>query len=147
MNRLSVRYNLDALVTEKWLTFLDDLLEKENIPVLQKVMGYVMIPSNLGQKMHLMIGKGGEGKRRIGRVLQAIFGDNMNTGSIQKLENDRFNRTDQEGKLLFMDDDMRTEALPSTNNIKSIVMMEDKIDLEWKIECTGLFICSPHLLW
>ena len=49
-----------------------------------------------------------------------------------KLENDRFNRADQEGKLLFMDDDMRTEALPSTNNIKSIVTMEDKIDLERK---------------
>ena len=43
-----------------------------------------------------------------------------------------FNRADQEGKLLFMDDDMRTEALPSTSNIKSIVTMEDKIDLERK---------------
>ena len=132
MNRLPVRYNPDAQAPEKWLDFLDDLLEKEDIPVLQEFMGYVMIPSNRGQKMLLMIGKGGEGKSRIGRVLRAILGDNMNTGSIQKLENDRFNRADQEGKLLFMDDDMRTEALPSTNNIKSIVTMEDKIDLERK---------------
>ena len=132
MNRLPVRYNPDAPAPEKWLAFLDDLLEKEDIPVLQEFMGYVMIPSNRGQKMLLMIGNGGEGKSRIGRVLRAILGDNMNTGSIQKLENDRFNRADQEGILLFMDDDMRTEALPSTNNIKSIVTMEDKIDLERK---------------
>ena len=132
MNRLPVRYNPGTPVPEKWLAFLDDLLEKEDIPVLQEFMGYVMIPSNRGQKMLLMIGNGGEGKSRIGRVLRAILGDNMNTGSIQKLENDRFNRADQEGKLLFMDDDMRTEALPSTNNIKSIVTMEDKIDLERK---------------
>lgn len=82
--------------------------------------------------MLLMIGKGGEGKSRIGRVLRALLGDNMNTGSIQKLENDRFHRSDQEGKLLFLDDDMRMEALPSTNNIKSIVTMEDKIELEQK---------------
>ena len=129
MNRLPVRYNPDAPVPERWLSFLDDLLEKEDIPALQEFMGYAMIPSNRGQKMLLMIGKGGEGKSRIGRGLRAILGDNMNTGSIQKLENDRFNRADQEGKLLFMDDDMRTEALPSTNNIKSIVTMEDKIDL------------------
>ena len=121
MNRLPVRYNPDAPAPERWLSFLDDLLEKEDIPVLQEFMGYAMIPSNRGQKMLLMIGKGGEGKSRIGRVLRALLGDNMNTGSIQKLENDRFNRADQEGKLLFMDDDMRTEALPSTSNIKSIV--------------------------
>lgn len=132
MNRLPVRYDPDVPKPEKWLAFLNDLLEKEDIPVLQEFMGYTMIPSNRAQKMLLIIGKGGEGKSRIGRVLRAILGDNMNTGSIQKLENDRFNRADQEGKLLFMDDDMRMEALPSTNNIKSIVTMEDKIDLERK---------------
>ena len=130
MNRLPVRYNPDAPVPEKWLAFLDDLLEKEDIPVLQEFMGYVMIPSNRGQKMLLMIGNGGEGKSRIGRVLRAILGDNMNTGSIQKLENDRFNRADQEGILLFMDDDMRTEALPSTNN---------------QTECTGAPVCTYYL--
>ena len=132
MNRLPVRYDPEAPQPVTWLNFLDDLLEKEDIPVLQEFMGYVMIPSNRAQKMLLLIGKGGEGKSRIGRVLRALLGDNMNTGNIQKLENDRFNRADQEGKLLFMDDDMRMEALPSTNNIKSIVTMEDKIDLERK---------------
>lgn len=96
MNRLPVRYNPNAPVPERWLAFLDDLLDKEDIPVLQEFMGYAMIPSNRGQKMLLMIGKGGEGKSRIGRVLRAILGDNMNTGSIQKLETDRFNRADQE---------------------------------------------------
>ena len=132
MNRLPVSYNPDVPKPERWLSFLDDLLEPEDIPALQEFMGYVLIPSNRGQKMLLMIGKGGEGKSRIGRVLRALLGDNMNTGSIQKLENDRFHRSDQEGKLLFLDDDMRMEALPSTNNIKSIVTMEDKIDLEQK---------------
>lgn len=57
MNRLPVRYNPDAPVPERWLSFLDDLLDKEDIPVLQEFMGYAMIPSNRGQKMLLMIGK------------------------------------------------------------------------------------------
>ena len=41
---------------------------------------------------------GGEGKSRIGRVMRALLGDNMNIGSIQKLATDRFSRADQEGK-------------------------------------------------
>ena len=32
----------------------------------------------------------------------------------------------------MLDDDMKLEALPQTNNIKSIVTLEDKTDLERK---------------
>ena len=56
----------------------------------------------------------------------------MNSGSLQKLETDKFVRADQEGKLLYLDDDMKTEALPSTNVIKAIVTAEDEMDLEKK---------------
>lgn len=69
--------------------------------------------------MMIVIGKGGEGKLRIGRVLRALLDDSMNTGSIQKVEVDRFARADLEWKLLMLDDDMKLEALPQTNNIKS----------------------------
>ncbi len=131
-NRLTVNYNEDAPKPEKWLAFLDGLLEEDDIACLQEFMGYCFIPSNRGQKMLLIIGKGGEGKSRIGRVLKRIFGHNMNSGSLQKLENDRFARADQEGKLLYLDDDMKTEALPSTNMIKTIVTAEEEMDLERK---------------
>ena len=46
--------------------------------------------------MLMLIGKGGEGKSRIGVVMNAIFGFNMNTTSIQKVENNRFARADLE---------------------------------------------------
>lgn len=111
-NRLTVNYNKDTPKPEKWLTFLDGLLEADDIVCLQEFMGYCLIPSNRGQKMLLIIGKGGEGKSRIGRILKRIFGHNMNSGSLQKLETDKFARADQEGKLLYLDDDMKTEALP-----------------------------------
>ena len=117
---------------EKWLTFLDGLIEADDIVCLQEFMGYCLIPSNRGQKMMLVIGKGGEGKSYIGRILKRIFGHNMNSGSLQKLETDKFARADQEGKLLYLDDDMKTEALPSTNVIKAIVTAEDEMDLEKK---------------
>ena len=132
MNRLPVRYMPDAPKPEQWLSFIGQLLEPEDIITLQEFMGYVLLPTTKGQKMMIVIGKGGEGKSRIGRVLRALLGDSMNTGSIQKVEVDRFARADLEWKLLMLDDDMKLEALPQTNNIKSIVTLEDKTDLERK---------------
>ena len=54
-------------------------VEPEDIPALQEYLGYCLIPSTKGQKMLMLIGKGGEGKSRIGVVMNAIFGLNMNT--------------------------------------------------------------------
>ena len=131
-NRLPVAYNPHADAPVMWLKFISELLEEDDIPTLQEFMGYVLIPTNRAQKMLLITGNGGEGKSRIGRVMRSILGDNMNTTSIQKLATDRFARADQEGILLMLDDDMKMEALSDTNILKSIVTMEDKIDLEKK---------------
>ncbi len=82
--------------------------------------------------MLMMIGKGGEGKSRIGLVIRSLLGDSMNTTSIQKVESNRFSRADLENKLLMVDDDMDMSALPKTNYIKSIVTSECKMDMERK---------------
>ena len=132
LNRLPVAYNPDASEPKRWLKFLNELLDKDDIPTLQEFMGYCFIPCTKAQTMLLIIGKGGEGKSRIGVVLRHILGENMNTGSIKKLETNRFCPADQEGKLLLLDDDMSIEGLPSTNVIKTIVTVEGKMDLEKK---------------
>lgn len=71
-NRLAVSYNPAAASPQRWLTFLSELLEADDIPTLQEYMGYCLIPSTKAQKMMLIIGKGGEGKSRIGLVLSAL---------------------------------------------------------------------------
>lgn len=131
-NRLRVRYEPNAPRPERWLRFLSELLEPEDIPTLQEYLGYCLIPSTKGQKMLLLIGKSGEGKSRIGLVMRSLLGDSMNMTSIQKVENNRFSRADLENKLLMVDDDMDMAALPKTNYIKSIVTAECKMDLERK---------------
>ena len=131
-NRMRVKYNPNAPQPQRWLHFLSDLLVPEDIPTLQEYLGYCLIPSTKGQKMLMLIGKGGEGKSRIGLVMRSILGDSMNTTSIQKIENNRFSRDDMENKLLMVDDDMDMSALPKTNYIKSIVTAECKMDLERK---------------
>lgn len=133
-NRLSVSYRADAPAPEHWLRCLSELLEPEDIPALQEYLGYCLIPSTKGQKMLMLIGKGSEGKSRISMVMNTIFGLNMNTTSIQKVENSRFARADLEGKLLMVDDDLDMNALTKTNYVKSIVTAELRMDLKRKKE-------------
>ena len=134
MNRLPVSYNPNAPKPEKWLAFLDQLLYPEDIPTLQEYMGYCLIPSTKAQQMLFLIGNGGEGKSRIGLVMHALLGNNMNTGSVAKIETSNFARADQQFKFLLVDDDMKLEALPQTNHIKTIVTAELPMDLEKKGE-------------
>lgn len=131
-NRLPVAYNPDAAEPVRWLAFLSQLLYPEDIPTLQEFFGYCLIPSTRGQKMLLITGKGGEGKSRVGVVLQSLLGSNMKTGSISKVENSPFARADLQNMLVMVDDDMKMEALTQTNNIKAIVTAELPMDLEKK---------------
>ena len=128
MNRLPIAYVPEAPAPTRWLQFLNELLYEEDIPALQEYIGYCLLPVTKAQKMLLMVGKGGEGKSRIGLILRELFGNSMYTGSLQKVETNRFARADLEYKLLLVDDDMKTEALPQTNHIKTLV--------HWKIKST-----------
>lgn len=130
--RLPVSYAPETYQPAQWLAFLDDLLEPEDILTLQEYLGYCLIPTNAAQKMLIIIGEGGEGKSRIGVAMRAVLGDAMKNGSVSKLENDRFARADLEDTLLMVDDDLKLEALGSTNYLKSIITADTPMDLERK---------------
>ena len=131
-NRLPVTYDPTLPPPRRWLSFLHELLEEEDIQTLQEYMGYCLIPTTKAQKMLLIIGRGGEGKSRIGIVMKAMLGNSMNMGSLAKLETSPFARADLQHILCMVDDDLRMEALPGTNHIKSIITAETDMDLERK---------------
>ena len=131
-HRLPVAYNPGAEKPERWLQFLQELLYEEDIPTLQEYMGYCLIPTNIGQKMLIITGRGGEGKSRIGIVLKTLLGNNMHVGSLNKVETNRFARADLEHLLVLVDDDLKMEALSQTNHIKAIVTAELPMDMEKK---------------
>lgn len=130
--RLPVSFRPNVPNPKLWLEFLDQLLEPEDIQTLQEFMGYCLIPTNIGQKMLIITGRGGEGKSRIGVVMRALLGDNMNVGSLYKLETNQFARADLEHKLLLVDDDLNLNSLPSTHYLKTIATAETAMDLERK---------------
>ena len=131
-SRFPVKYNPLAGSPERWLHFLGELLEPDDILTLQEFIGYCLIPSTAAQKMMVIKGNGGEGKSQIGTVLARLFGCNAKDGSIGKVSENRFARADLEHILLMIDDDMRLEALKQTNYVKSIVTAQGKMDLEKK---------------
>ena len=133
-NRLPVKYAPNASQPVTWLHFLSELLEAEDILTLQEYLGYCLLPTNRGQTMMLLKGNGGEGKSRIGVVMQKMLGSNMKNGSIAKVERSPFARADLEHQLLMVDDDMKMEALKSTHYLKSLITSEMPRDLERKGE-------------
>ena len=51
---------------------------------MQEYLGYCLIPTNRGQTMMLLKGNGGEGKSRIGVVMQKMLGDNLKTEALPR---------------------------------------------------------------
>jgi putative DNA primase/helicase len=131
-NRLNVDYDRAAPPPETFISFLSDLLEPDDITTLQEYLGYLLIPSTRGQAMLSIIGNGGEGKSVLGTVVKEIFGSSMVEGSFRRIETDRFFRANLKDKLVFVDDDLQLEALPSTGYIKSLITVQIPTDIEFK---------------
>lgn len=119
---------------EKFLAFLHELLEDDDILTLQEYLGYCLVPCTKGQSAMFIIGNGGEGKSRLGIILKEIFGKSMVTASLHRIETDRFFVSNLVDKLLMVDDDLQLQAFSSTGMFKTIVTAETPIEVERKFE-------------
>lgn len=161
VNRLNINYDPHiwngVYYSDDFLMFLSDMLDIDDITTLQEYLGYCLIPSTKGQAMLFIIGNGGEGKSRIGIVLQEIFKSAMITGNFQRIETDKFFRYNLQNKLLMLDDDMQMNAFSSTGYIKNLITAEIPVDVEAKGQQSGQamlysrFLCfgngSPKALY
>ncbi len=136
VNRLNIAYNEEiwqhVYYPVHFIEFLYQLLDREDVQTLQEYLGYCLIPSTRAQTALFIIGNGGEGKSRIGVVLNAIFGSAMLSGNFQRVEDDKFFRYNLINKLIMNDDDVQMTALKSTGYIKNIITAEIPIDVEAK---------------
>jgi len=130
--RLRACYEEDPGKPERFLQYLNELLEPEDIPTLQEFLGYCLIPSTRGQKMLVISGKGGEGKSVLGEIMGHIWGDSLIFSSVQKIATDRFARATLMQRLVMIDDDMSMEALSQTHLLKTLVTLQGKTDVEMK---------------
>lgn len=132
LNRLNVSCRLNAPEPLRWIAFLNDLLEPDDILTLQEYLGYCLIPTTRAQTMLFLIGKGGEGKSRIGVVLYEIFQNSMLVGSLGNIQEDKFAGAALENRLLFLDDDLKGTKLSDTDFIKSVITAESPMQVQRK---------------
>ena len=131
-NRLNVTYDPTASRPERFLRFLSDMLEPDDILTLQEYLGYCLIPTTIGQKAMFIIGNGGEGKSCIVSIVQSIFGQSAVTGRFHALETDKFSRYKLINKLVMIDDELHMAALPSTGVIKNLITARIPVEVEAK---------------
>lgn len=125
-------YNLNAPKPQVWLSFLDNLLEQEDIDLLQKYMGYCLLPTTKLQQALFIIGQGGEGKSRIGLIMEKLWGNFIVKSKIHKIEQDRFVTATLVNSLVFLDDDLSSAKILDTGIVKELITNEGSFYVEQK---------------
>lgn len=129
----------------RFLEWVNSLIHDYDIAGFQEYLGYCLLPTTKLQKAMILIGRGQEGKSRIGLILHYLFGRSCQTTKIDYFENNQFAMPSAENKLVLFQDDLKREKLPSTETFKSMVSAEIPMQAEKKGENAYSF--QPYARW
>ena len=135
--RLSVNYTpieKPMPLFNKWLT---DVFAPEDIPTVQEIMGYCLVPTTAAGEAFFIVGDGEAGKSGLGTILMGILGNASVSVETQQLVTKQFQVADVEHKLLAYDDDLGSAALTETGLLKKLITADTPIRAERKY-------CDPH---
>lgn len=130
--RLSVNYISEPQpmpLFEKWL---NDVFVREDVPVIQEIMGYCLVPVTAAQEAFFLVGDAGVGKSGLGTILSGILGNAYVSMETQQLVTERFQIATVENKLLAYDDDLGSAALTETGLLKKLITADTPIKGERK---------------
>lgn len=152
LNRFPVSYNPNAPTPERFLNYLGDVYNADDIQTLQQYCGYCLLPTTVLQIALFIIGEGGEGKSVLGSILNKVIGEkNVYNDSIGVLDKP-FGVANVENKLLFIDDDLSENALKNARNFKVLITnrgkqsANKKFEQENEIEPYVRFICFGNFI-
>jgi len=102
--------------------FLAEVFLPDCIPLIEEMLGYLMLPSTSLQKAFVAIGSGGNGKGTFLKILTHLIGeDNVCSMSLHQIQEDKFAAAGLLGKLANVYHDLDPRVLQSTGKFKSIV--------------------------
>jgi len=132
-NQIPVIYNPDVKI-DKIKQFLEEVLYKDDIPVIQELIGYLLYKSYPIHKAFIFDGSGANGKSTLLNLLTTFIGkDNIVSISLQQLAEDRFIRAILHGKLANIYADLPDRGLKETGTFK-ILTGEDYINASIKLQ-------------
>lgn len=119
---------------QKWLEFINQILEKDNIPLLQEIMGYCLLPDMPFHKIFWFYGTGRNGKGVVIRTLEAILNkencSNLNLSEFT--ENRRFSLQKLYSKFLNVSSEPKLTKYGLQTTVLKMVTGQDTIDAEIK---------------
>lgn len=146
--QLNVNYDpqADCPLFKKFL--LDSMGgDKEQVALLQEMLGYFLIPINSAQKCFVIVGVAGAGKSVLLRVLNELLlgKENVSNVSWQAL-NERFKTAELFGKLANIFADLPTKNIDDNGIFKALVG-EDYLTVEKKNKDPFSFQSNARLLF
>ena len=130
--RLSVNYVPTEKPMPLFNKWLNDVFAPEDIPTIQEIMGYCLIPTTAVGEAFIIVGDAEAGKSGLGTILMGILGSAAMTMETQDLVTKRFQVADVENKLLAYDDDLGSAALTETGLLKKLITADTPIRAERK---------------
>jgi putative DNA primase/helicase len=135
--RLSVNYTPMEKPMPLFNKWLNDVFAPEDIPTVQEIMGYCLVPTTAAGEAFFIVGDGEAGKSGLGTILMGILGNASVSVETQQLVTKQFQVADVEHKLLAYDDDLGSAALSETGLLKKLITADTPIRAERKY-------CDPH---
>ena len=144
--QLNVSYQPDA-ECPRFRQYLEEVIDKNQIPLIQEMMGYFLVPVTRAQKCFVIVGEGGAGKSQLLLVLNEILlgKENVSNVSWQAL-NERFKTAELFGKLANIFADLPTKNLDDNGIFKALVG-EDYLTVEKKNKNPFSFQSTARLLF
>ena len=146
-----ITYDKDAKCP-KWEAYINGLIPQHAIRTLQQYMGYLFIPSKSAQVSLFLIGRGGEGKSVLFKILIAMMGEhNIVKEQLHTLFNpdQRFQTAQLVNRYVNIDDDMNTAPLKETGDFKrwvtdDITQIEPKNVQRYQVKQFTRFISAGN---
>jgi putative DNA primase/helicase len=144
--QLGVNYVKDAKCP-RFEQFLAESIEPDQIPLVQEMLGYFLVPVNRAQKCFVIVGAAGAGKSKLLLVINEVLlgRENVSNVSWQAL-NERFKTAELFGKLANIFADLPTKNIDDNGIFKALVG-EDYLTVERKNKDPFSFVSQARLLF
>ena len=130
--RLKVNYVPTEKPMPLFNKWLNDVFTPEDIPTVQEIMGYCLVPTTAAGEAFFIVGDGEAGKSGLGTILMGILGKASVSVETQQLVTKQFQTSEVEHKLLAYDDDLGSAALTETGLLKKLITADTPIRAERK---------------
>jgi phage/plasmid-associated DNA primase len=131
--KLNVKYDPEA-ECPKWKQFVTEIVYEEDIPLLQEMMGYCLLPAMPYHKLFWLYGTGRNGKSKVVTTLEHILSkDNVSNLNLSDFrESRRFSLCQLYGKLLNVSSEPPLSKYGLQTNVLKMISGEDTIHAELK---------------